>query len=98
MAANAPYVPSEEIALMPLEARVHEPLSALDGGRDGLDIQRRVAAEAGEWLAPGGWLLIETSKRQSLYTAALVSAAGLDTYVRRDAEIGGTVVVGRRTG
>jgi release factor glutamine methyltransferase len=98
MAANAPYVPSEEIALMPPEARVHEPLSALDGGRDGLDIQRRVAAEAGEWLAPGGWLLIETSKHQSPYTAALVSAAGLDTYVRRDAEIGGTVVVGRRTG
>jgi release factor glutamine methyltransferase len=96
LAANAPYVPSEEIALMPPEARVHEPLSALDGGRDGLDIQRQVAAEAGEWLAPGGWLLIETSRHQSPATAALLSAAGLDTCVRRDEEIGGTVVVGRR--
>lgn len=96
IASNAPYVPSAAIALMPPEARDHEPLSALDGGPDGLDLQRRVAAEAPEWLAPGGWLLIETSKHQSAATAGLLRAAGLDPRVRRDAEFGGTVVVGRR--
>ena len=40
--ANAPYVPTDAIALMPPEARDHEPSVALDGGPDGLDVQRRV--------------------------------------------------------
>jgi release factor glutamine methyltransferase len=96
IAANAPYVPSSAIALMPPEARDHEPLSALDGGPDGLDLQRRVAQEAPEWLAPDGWLLIETSKHQSPATAGLLRAVGLDPRIRRDPEIGGTVVVARR--
>ena len=52
--ANAPYVPTDAIALMPPEARDHEPAVALDGGVDGLDVQRRVAAAAPGWLAPGG--------------------------------------------
>ena len=67
--ANAPYVPTESIATMPPEARLHEPRAALDGGTDGLDVQRRVAAGAWEWLAPGGHLLIETSERQAPHTA-----------------------------
>ena len=41
---NAPYVPSEAVALMPREARLHEPRQALDGGPDGLDLHRRLAA------------------------------------------------------
>ena len=49
LAANAPYVPTAEIALMPPEARDHEPPVALDGGADGLDVARRVVAAA--WLA-----------------------------------------------
>ena len=42
LVANAPYVPTDAIALMPPEARDHEPRVALDGGPDGLDVQRRV--------------------------------------------------------
>ena len=76
--ANAPYVPTDEIALMPPEARDHEPRVALDGGADGLDVQRRVVAGARDWLAPGGALLIETSVRQAAATVALMDAAGLD--------------------
>lgn len=53
LVVNAPYVPTEEIGLMPSEARDHEPLVSLDGGADGLDIHRRVAAGALPWLAPG---------------------------------------------
>ncbi len=53
---NAPYVPTEEIGLLPAEARLHGPRVALDGGADGLDAQRRVSAAAPLWLAPGGHL------------------------------------------
>ena len=44
LAVNAPYVPTDEIRLMPPEARLHEHHVALDGGPDGLDLHRRVAA------------------------------------------------------
>ncbi|WUQ08313.1 putative protein N(5)-glutamine methyltransferase [Streptomyces sp. NBC_00250] len=65
LVANVPYVPTEDIALLPPEARDHEPHVTLDGGPDGLDVLRRVAAEAPEWLAPGGRLFVETSERQA---------------------------------
>jgi len=86
LAVNAPYVPTDEIAMMPPEARDHEALIALDGGGDGLDVHRRVAASAAEWLAPGGRLLIETSRLQAPVTAALVAAAGLDAEIVSDAD------------
>ena len=70
LAANAPYVPTDRIALMPPEARDHEPRLALDGGVDGVDLHRRIAAGAAEWLAPGGVLLIETSPAQAPLTDA----------------------------
>jgi release factor glutamine methyltransferase len=92
--ANAPYVPTIAIALMPPEARDHEPAVALDGGADGLDVQRRVAAAAPGWLAPGGHLIIETSERQAPLTAAAVAAAGLTPRVERDDDLDGTAVVG----
>lgn len=96
LVANAPYVPTDAIALMPPEARDHEHRVALDGGPEGLDVQARVAAGATGWLAPGGALLIETSIRQAPLTAALMTAAGLSAEVAHDDEIGGTVVVGVR--
>ena len=60
----APYVPTGSIALMPPEARDHEPRAALDGGPDGLDVLRRVLADARRWLAPGGHLLTELGDDQ----------------------------------
>ncbi|WP_211373413.1 putative protein N(5)-glutamine methyltransferase [Agromyces allii] len=96
LAVNAPYVPTDEIAMMPPEARDHEALVALDGGADGLDVHRWVAASALEWLAPGGRLLIETSRQQAAATAALVEAGGLQAGIVRDDERGGTIVVGTR--
>lgn len=96
LAVNAPYVPTGEIGMMPPEARDHEARSALDGGADGLDVHRRVAASAREWLAPGGHLLIETSRRQARATAGLVAAGGLAARIVHDEEIAATVVVGRR--
>jgi len=75
--ANIPYVPTAEIALLPAEARLHEPRTALDGGPDGLDVLRRLAAEAPHWLAPGGHLLVETARRQAADACAILAAAGL---------------------
>jgi release factor glutamine methyltransferase len=91
---NAPYVPTTEIAFMPAEAREHEALMALDGGADGLAILRRVAGDAGAWLAPGGVLLVETSERQASSMAAVMDAAGLAMRVHEDEESGATVVTG----
>lgn len=84
--ANAPYVPTDDIALMPPEARVHEPRAALDGGADGLAVHRRIAAGAAGWLAPAGRLLIEVAERQLTAALGLLRAAGLAAEAHRDDE------------
>lgn len=94
--ANAPYVPTAEIAHMPPEAREHEPLVALDGGADGLDVQRRITAAARDWLRPGGSLVIETSVLQAGATADAMRAGGLEPRVLHDDERDATAVIGRR--
>lgn len=94
--ANCPYVPTAEIDFLPAEARLYEPLATLDGGSDGLDVQRRVAAAAPLWLLPGGSLLIETSEHQAAVTATFFEAAGLRTRIASSEELGATVVIGVR--
>jgi len=96
LAANVPYVPSEEIGFLPPEARAHEPRAALDGGADGLDVLRRVAAGAAGWLAPGGHLLSEISERQAPRAEAALAASGLAARVVSSADLDATVVIGRR--
>jgi release factor glutamine methyltransferase len=96
LVANAPYVPTDEIAMMPPEAREHEPRVALDGGPDGLDVQRRIIDGATDWLAPGGHLLIETSRRQATGTVAAFGAACLRARVVTDDDLDATAVVGYR--
>ena len=93
LAVNAPYVPTDAIALMPPEARLHEPHSALDGGHDGLDFHRRVATDAASWLHPESTLLIEASAAQAPLSAALFHVAGFTTRVVHDDDLGGTVVI-----
>ena len=97
LAVNAPYVPTDAIAFLPPEARDHEAPMALDGGADGVDVHRRVAAGAPSWLAPGGVLLIETGAAQAVLTAAAVTAAGLVARVRHDEDRDATLVTGTRT-
>src|SRR5690606_32494496 len=91
-AVNAPYVPTQAIATMPPEAREHEPATALDGGPDGLDLHRRLAAGAARWLAPGGVVVLETSGAQAAASRAALAGAGLAARVVRDAGVGGTAV------
>ena len=96
LVANAPYVPTDAIGLLPAEARVHEARVALDGGADGLDIVRRVSAAAPLWLAPGGSVLVETSDRQAAVTVEAFAHAGLVPRVARSEDMDATVVIGAR--
>ena len=96
LAANVPYVPSGDVGLLPSEARAHEPRVALDGGADGLDVLRRVAAGAPLWLAPGGHLLVETSERQAPRAAEAVGRDGLIPRVAHSSRLNATVVIGTR--
>lgn len=93
--ANAPYVPTGEIHLMPREARLHEEPGTLEGGHDGLDIQRRLIAEAPEWLSGKGHLLVETSDHQAESTMRLIKDIGLKATLATSAEWGATVVIGQ---
>jgi release factor glutamine methyltransferase len=94
--ANAPYVPTGAVALMPPEARIHEPLVALEGGADGLDVLRRVIATAPSWLAPGGHLVFEASERQAPHVTGVIARTGLIPRVVSSDELGATVVIAGR--
>jgi release factor glutamine methyltransferase len=96
MLANVPYVPTAEVGLLPPEARLHEPRTALDGGSDGLDVLRRVSAEAPQWLAAGGHLLFETSEDQAPLAADIVAGGGLTPKVAVSTEHDATIVLATR--
>ncbi len=94
--ANPPYVPSAEIELLPREARLYEPRHALDGGADGLDVVRRIAAAAPLWLAPAGHLLVEMSESQAPEAVRTLIDSGLTATTLIDLDLEATVVVARR--
>ena len=93
--ANVPYVPTDAVALMPPESRDHEPRHTVDGGPDGLEVLRRVAALAPQWLAADGRVLVETSEAQAAAAADAFRAAGLRPGIERSEEHDATVVLGR---
>lgn len=78
--SNPPYVTAAAMDALPPEYR-HEPTLALAAGADGLDIVRRILAEAREHLNPGGVLAIEVGHNQDLVTAAFpdLPAVWIDT-------------------
>lgn len=96
LVANVPYVPTSAIALMPHESRDHEPRATVDGGADGLDVVRRLAALAPPWLAEGGTVLVEAGPAQTGGAVDAFTAAGLAATVHDDHDRGATVVVGHR--
>jgi release factor glutamine methyltransferase len=96
LVANVPYVPTDAVAGMPPEARDHEPRQALDGGRDGLETLRRVAAGAGDWLRAGGHVLMETSERQAPAALTALRDAGLVARISAAPDDDATVAIGRR--
>lgn len=91
---NAPYVPTQDLDLLPAEARDHEPVSAHDGGHDGLDVLRRVLREARSWLTPGGAVLLEVSRHQQAAARFAVVTAGLRPRVALATDDGTAVIAG----
>jgi release factor glutamine methyltransferase len=73
--SNPPYIPSGEIAQLAPEVR-REPLAALDGGRDGLDVIRRLVKDAPPLLEPTGALALEVGAGQAPAVSALFAADG----------------------
>lgn len=78
--ANPPYIESAEIETLSVEVRDHEPRLALDGAADGLAFYRRLAAESGAHLKPGGRLYLEIGMSQGAAVASLLKAAAFRIY------------------
>jgi release factor glutamine methyltransferase len=91
--ANAPYVPSSSVADMPRESRDHEPRPTVDGGTDGMDLQRRILREAAEWLTPHGALVTETSTAQADALAEYARHLGWTCQRTEDSERGALALV-----
>ncbi|MFI7022586.1 putative protein N(5)-glutamine methyltransferase [Micromonospora sp. NPDC049900] len=94
--ANAPYVPTAALPLLPPESRRYEAPVALDGGTDGLAVLRRVATSASRWLAPGGHLVVEVGEDQVDELWAVLTGAGLVPEVVRDDDLGATAMTACR--
>ena len=75
--SNPPYIPTADIATLEADVRDHEPMKALDGGGDGLDFYRRIAAQAADYLNPGGFLFLEIGSTQQQEVQTLLTQAQL---------------------
>jgi release factor glutamine methyltransferase len=85
---NPPYIASAEIATLAREVRDFDPVTALDGGADGLAAYRAIPADAGRLLAPGAFLVMEIGVGQAEAVSALAAAAGL-TAIAATADLAG---------
>ena len=74
--ANPPYIATDEIELLEIEVRCHDPVIALDGGSDGLEAYRRIARKSREFLHPGGFVAVETGFDRRESVSALFRAVG----------------------
>ena len=74
--SNPPYIPTAEILHLAPEVRDYEPLTALDGGEDGLRLLREISQGAPDFLTDGGWLLFEIGKGQDPQVEALLQERG----------------------
>jgi len=86
--SNPPYIASGNIAALAPEVRDYDPHAALDGGTDGLDYYRAIAAAAPALLKPAGSLIVELGEGQAPAVAALFAAGGLQSSPPR-ADLGG---------
>jgi release factor glutamine methyltransferase len=75
--ANPPYIPTEQLEALPAEVRNYDPWEALDGGKDGLAVIRRIVAEAPEYLVSGGMLALEIGEEQGGAVNRLYQQVGL---------------------
>lgn len=96
--SNPPYIRDDEMAALPPDVARHEPVEALNGGPDGLNIVRRLIAEAPARLDERGWLAMEVDPQQCATVQQLMTEAGFgDVRIRRDVFDADRVVHGVRT-
>lgn len=81
IASNPPYIESAAIATLAPEVRDHDPHLALDGGPDGLEPYRIIAAGAAARLVPGGALMVEVGSAQGAAVAGIFTGAGFSNLV-----------------
>jgi release factor glutamine methyltransferase len=96
--SNPPYVPAGDLASLQPEIREFEPVGALNGGLDGLDVIRRLVPEAATRLVPGGWLMFEFGFGQSEGVRAIMAGEPRLALVDLRADLAGIprVAVARR--
>lgn len=82
--SNPPYIPDEEWPAVADNVRLYEPESALRGGADGLDVIRRIIADAPTLLRPGGQLVIEIADTRRESSEALAKSSDMLTNVRTE--------------
>ncbi|HEY4927970.1 MAG TPA: HemK/PrmC family methyltransferase [Acidimicrobiales bacterium] len=94
-----PYVPADALHLLPRDVLAFEPLAALDGGTDGLDVVRDVVAHSTRWIRIGGWLLLEVGGDQIRAAGDLFTSTGYEEVsVLTDGDGDPRAVVGRLNG
>lgn len=76
IASNPPYIREDEFDGLQPDVRLHEPRTALVAGVDGLDVVRRLIAEAPEFLKPAGWLMLEIAPEQADAVRSLLERQG----------------------
>ena len=95
--SNPPYIPTAEIEGLMDEVRLHDPRMALDGMEDGLYFYRAITKQAGDYLAPGGWLLYEIGCSQGEDVAELLRKEGFENIeIRKDLAGLDRVVLGQK--
>ena len=83
--SNPPYIETKVIDTLMPEVRDYEPMSALDGGEDGLDFYRRIVKEAPKYLEDDGYLMFEIGHNQALAVQSLMKDRGFsDVQVKKD--------------
>lgn len=89
IASNPPYIRADEIAELPPEVRVYDPMAALDGGADGLDVVREIARGALSLLVPGGVIWLELGEDQAESAPALFRETDGFSDVRMEEDLAG---------
>jgi release factor glutamine methyltransferase len=89
MISNPPYIPTQTVQELQPEVRLHEPHSALDGGRDGLDCIRQLVNSAPDYLKSGGIWMIEMMAGQAESVVELLAAQGTYNAIRIEKDLAG---------
>lgn len=89
LVSNPPYIRRDEIPTLPPEVRTHDPMAALDGGADGLDVVRDLAEYGARLLRPGGALFLEIGQDQGPDALAIFKARDTFGDVRIEEDFNG---------